>query len=171
MNRGVHLYFLPPYSPNFNLIEEAFSFVRSFLWCCGEDFCVVVDGKDLYQVHYLLHCTLSEITPDKAMDGFITQGIYDILNRCMILYKCYKTCQFRALLNPHPCKMNQPLLHDLWSSCPSVGSCSCMFDNIHIDVSQHQDYLMVWRVHISCLWGCGMRWSLRGPWLGNELAV
>ena len=63
---GVRLYYLPPYSPDYNPIEESFSFVKSVLLRNGAEFRAAVDAKDMDMAHFLLHNILAMITPEKA---------------------------------------------------------------------------------------------------------
>ena len=63
---GVRLYYLPPYSPDYNPIEEAFSYIKSVIQWNGAEFRLAVDKKNLHGVHYLLHNALATITPEKA---------------------------------------------------------------------------------------------------------
>jgi hypothetical protein len=63
MCQGCHLLYLPPYSPDFNLIEEAFSSVKAFL-CCNRE-----DTSLMSVVH-----TVSQITPAMAFGWFTDSG-------------------------------------------------------------------------------------------------
>jgi len=56
----------PPYSPDFNPIEEAFSFIKSILFQNGAEFWAAVDSKNMNVVQYLLHNMLNMITLVKA---------------------------------------------------------------------------------------------------------
>ena len=62
----MRLYYLPPYSPDYNPIEEAFSFIKSILCRNGAEFRATVDSKNMNVVQYLLHNMLQMITPEKA---------------------------------------------------------------------------------------------------------
>lgn len=63
---GIRVYYLPPYSPDLNPIEEAFSYVKSVLRRNGDSFRRAVNGKNRHAVFYELHCALASITPQKA---------------------------------------------------------------------------------------------------------
>jgi len=71
--RGVWLYYPPPYSPDFNPIVEAFSYVKSVI--CRAEFRATVDAKDMNGVNYQLHNTLASITPEKAL-GWMRRAAY-----------------------------------------------------------------------------------------------
>jgi transposase len=66
-DRGVQLYYLPPYSPDFSPIEESFSYLKSVIRHCGPEFHAAVELKDMNVMNYILHSTLPSITPEKAM--------------------------------------------------------------------------------------------------------
>ena len=60
------LYYLPPYSPDYNPIEESFSFVKSVLRRNGADFRTAMESKDMDMARFVLHNILAMITPEKA---------------------------------------------------------------------------------------------------------
>ena len=60
------MYYLPPYSPDYNPIEESFSFVKAILRRNGSDFRAAVEAKDFDMARFLLHNILAMITPEKA---------------------------------------------------------------------------------------------------------
>jgi len=71
---GVHLYYLPPYSPNLNPIEEAFSFVKSVLHRDGELFqsAVVTNRREL--IFFEFDCALTAITLERAQGWMCHAG-------------------------------------------------------------------------------------------------
>lgn len=64
--RGVRLYYLPPYSPDLNPIEEAFAYVKSVIRRHGTDFRAAVESKNFGMLHYLLKSALATISPEKS---------------------------------------------------------------------------------------------------------
>ena len=65
---GARLIYLPPYSPDFNPIEEAFSFIKAWLrrheaWYTHSD-----------QLPWLIHTAIAEITPEIALGWFSDCG-------------------------------------------------------------------------------------------------
>jgi hypothetical protein len=72
--RGIRLYYLPPYSPDLNPIEEAFSYVKSVLRRNGSVFRAAVDSKDLSEVTLVIQEVLLTITPEKAQGWMAHSG-------------------------------------------------------------------------------------------------
>lgn len=68
-NAGIRLEFLPPYSPNLNLIEEAFSKIKAWI-CRYADLLSHDDG-----IFYDLLLALEVITADDAQ-GYIRHSGY-----------------------------------------------------------------------------------------------
>jgi hypothetical protein len=66
--RGVVLYYLPPYSPDLNPIEEAFSYVKAYLRRHGHIFRVAVEAKNDWAVHSFLYTALGTITSEHACE-------------------------------------------------------------------------------------------------------
>jgi len=66
--KGARLVYLPAYSPDFNPIEEAFSFIK--LWLRRHEF--LYTGPD--QIPMLVHGAIREITPDIALGWFTDCG-------------------------------------------------------------------------------------------------
>jgi DDE superfamily endonuclease len=58
--------YLPPYSPDLNPIEEAFSFVKSYLRRHGDRFRHAVASKKKELPLMFLYEALDQITPDHA---------------------------------------------------------------------------------------------------------
>ena len=71
---GALVYFLPPYSPDFNPIEEAFSKVKTVLRSTEVEMANVTD------VELLLLASFTSITPDDCYGWFSHSGIYFFLN-------------------------------------------------------------------------------------------
>ena len=67
---GALVYFLPPYSPDFNPIEEAFSKVKTVLRSTEVEMANVTD------VELLLLASFTSITPDDCYGWFSHSGIY-----------------------------------------------------------------------------------------------
>ena len=68
LNLGARLIYLPPYSPDFNPIEEAFSFIKAWLrrhenWYTDSD-----------QLFWLVHRATADITPEVALSWFTDCG-------------------------------------------------------------------------------------------------
>ncbi|KAF9229366.1 hypothetical protein BS17DRAFT_688982, partial [Gyrodon lividus] len=57
------LIFLPPYSPDYNLIEQAFSAIKAYVWRYPDDFSMTT-----------IVCACQNITPDKAEGYFWASG-------------------------------------------------------------------------------------------------
>ena len=65
---GAQLVYLPPYSPDFNPIEEAFSFIKTWLqrheaWYTHSD-----------QLPWMIHSAIAEITPEIVLGWFADCG-------------------------------------------------------------------------------------------------
>jgi hypothetical protein len=71
---GVRLYYLPPYSPDLNPIEEAFSYVKGVLCRNGAIFRAAIDSKSFPEVMGLLQEVLTTITPTKAQGWMAHSG-------------------------------------------------------------------------------------------------
>ena len=61
-SRGVKLIYLPACSPDYNLIEEMFSFVKAYIRRHGEQFHAIVEFGDEASPHIFLYEALSDIT-------------------------------------------------------------------------------------------------------------
>jgi len=68
--KGVKLIYLPPYSPDFNPIEECFSFMKGVIRRHGAQFRAAVDTKDDHAVHAFLTDVLSMVTPSHVEGWF-----------------------------------------------------------------------------------------------------
>ncbi|KIJ51782.1 hypothetical protein M422DRAFT_244132 [Sphaerobolus stellatus SS14] len=73
--RGIRLYYLPPYSPDYNPIEEAFGYVKSVIRRDGDKFRDAVDRKNEHAVFYYLHSVLATITPE-MVEGWMGHSGY-----------------------------------------------------------------------------------------------
>ena len=51
---GVRIEYLPPYSPDLNLIEEAFSQIKSFLWHHQDYYMTTTDDGIMYDMYEVL---------------------------------------------------------------------------------------------------------------------
>jgi hypothetical protein len=67
---GVKLLYLPPYSPDFNPIEECFSYMKSVIRRHGEAFRAAVSTRDEGTITAFLTDTLATVTPEHAMGWF-----------------------------------------------------------------------------------------------------
>ncbi|KAF8581585.1 hypothetical protein K439DRAFT_1353552 [Ramaria rubella] len=63
--RGVKLLYLPPYSPNFNPIEECFSFMKN-----GIPFRMALESKNEEAIECFISDALSSVTPRHARGWF-----------------------------------------------------------------------------------------------------
>src|ERR1700678_409813 len=68
--QGVRIEYLPPYSPNLNPIEEAFSKIKAFIRRNRDVFQAVEDNGILYDMHK----AVDVITKEDAMGYFIHAG-------------------------------------------------------------------------------------------------
>ncbi|KIJ56999.1 hypothetical protein M422DRAFT_149841, partial [Sphaerobolus stellatus SS14] len=64
------LIYLPPYSPDFNPIEECFSYMKSILRRHGETFRTVLASKDPVAIAGYLSDALATVTPAHAQGWF-----------------------------------------------------------------------------------------------------
>jgi hypothetical protein len=70
MSRGVKLIYLPAYSPDYNPIEEMFSFVKAYIRRHGEQFRAAVEFGDEASPYVFLYEALSDITTSRARGWF-----------------------------------------------------------------------------------------------------
>jgi transposase len=68
--RGVKLIYLPPYSPDFNPIEECFSYMKSVIRRYGAEFRAAVETKDPAAVTGFISDTLTTVTSEHAKGWF-----------------------------------------------------------------------------------------------------
>lgn len=70
MFSGVKLVYLPPYSPDFNPIEECFSYMKSVLRRHEDAFRAALDSRDDFRISSFLSDTLATVTPHHAQGWF-----------------------------------------------------------------------------------------------------
>ena len=70
MVSGVRVEYLPPYSPDLNLIEEAFSKIKAFIHC-NEDIVTTGDG-----IAFDMYMAMDVIPPNDAAGYFIHGGYF-----------------------------------------------------------------------------------------------
>jgi transposase len=68
VSSGCRIEYLPPYSPDFNPIEQAFSVIKSYLRRSGLSF---YHSQELY---YEMYCACELITPEKTWGMFVHSG-------------------------------------------------------------------------------------------------
>ena len=73
---GVHIEYLPPYSPVLNPIKEAFSKIKHWLQYYQDYYCATTDDGILFDMYE----TLEIITPEDAEDYFVHAGYFWSLN-------------------------------------------------------------------------------------------
>ncbi|KAF8572765.1 hypothetical protein K439DRAFT_1377582, partial [Ramaria rubella] len=66
----VKLLYLPPYSPDFNPIEECFSYMKSILQRNGAPFCATLEAKNEEGIKCFISDTLSSVTPHHVRGWF-----------------------------------------------------------------------------------------------------
>ena len=62
--------YLPPYSPNYNPIEECFSFVKAFVRQHGQSFRHIVELGDPAEPFEFLYAALDEVTAEVTKGWF-----------------------------------------------------------------------------------------------------
>jgi transposase len=67
---GVKLLYLPPYSPDFNPIEECFSYMKAMIRRNGESFRTTIAKKDPVLAAGFLSDILATVTPSHAQGWF-----------------------------------------------------------------------------------------------------
>jgi len=65
---GARLIYLPPYSPDFNPIEETFSFIKGWLRRHETEY------TDASQLPWLIHGAIGEVTTEMALGWFSDCG-------------------------------------------------------------------------------------------------
>ena len=72
--RGVHLIFLPPYSPDFNPIEEVFSFIKGWLQCNQDHANIELGAAGIERPKDLLFEAVYSVTPEATRSWFSHAG-------------------------------------------------------------------------------------------------
>jgi hypothetical protein len=72
--RGVKLVYLPPYSPDFNPIEECFSFIKHYVRRHGVQFRDIVEYGDEAAPFGFLYGALDEVTAEASKGWFRHSG-------------------------------------------------------------------------------------------------
>jgi transposase len=70
---GIRIEYLPPYSPDLNPIEEAFSKIKAFIRRNRDVFAASADG---FGIMYDMYEAMDIITPLDAMGYFIHAGYF-----------------------------------------------------------------------------------------------
>ena len=71
---GMRYEFLPPYSPDYNPIKFAFSYIKGVIWCWGDILHVVMSGSDEAAVYERLHEAVWAVSADHAQAWFSKCG-------------------------------------------------------------------------------------------------
>jgi hypothetical protein len=71
----VKLLYLPPYSPDLNPIEEAFSFIKTYIRKHGLRFRAMVEARDVILPFTFLYEAMDQVTSEAA-HGWITHSGY-----------------------------------------------------------------------------------------------
>jgi transposase len=72
--RGIKLIYLPPYSPNYNPIEECFSFVKAYIRRHGHTFRDFVESSDKAAPFQFLYEALDKVTAEASRGWFHNSG-------------------------------------------------------------------------------------------------
>lgn len=71
---GIKLIYLPPYSPDYNPIEESFSFIKAYIRRHGHHFRNIVEMGDKLDPILFLYEALDKVTPEAAKGWFHNSG-------------------------------------------------------------------------------------------------
>ncbi|KAF9646556.1 hypothetical protein BDM02DRAFT_3099690 [Thelephora ganbajun] len=74
VSRGIKLMYLSAYSPDYNPVEEMFSFVKAYIRRHGEQFCAAVESGDESHPIIFLYEALWYITSSHAHGWFTHCG-------------------------------------------------------------------------------------------------
>lgn len=74
MASGIKLVYLPPYSPDYNPIEECFSFVKAYIRRRGQDFRDIVQSGDKALPFLFLYEALDAVPSTAARGWFHNSG-------------------------------------------------------------------------------------------------
>jgi hypothetical protein len=73
--RGIRLVYLPPYSPDFNPIEEMFSWLKAYIWRHGVQYRSLLENSDLLQARLFLYHALDLVEP-VCIEGWFSHAGY-----------------------------------------------------------------------------------------------
>jgi len=71
---GIKLIYLPPYSPDYNPIEECFSFIKAYIRHHGHEFRAIVEAGDKAAPFHFLYEALDKVTPTASRGWFHNSG-------------------------------------------------------------------------------------------------
>lgn len=71
---GIKLIYLPPYSPDYNPIEECFSFIKAHIRRHGQIYRDIVESGDKIGPFHFLYEALDRVTPAAARAWFHHSG-------------------------------------------------------------------------------------------------
>ena len=74
LSRGIKLIYLPPYSPDFNPIEECFSFVKQYIHRNRNQFHAELQTGEDYRIFAFLQQALAQVTSEHAKGWFKHSG-------------------------------------------------------------------------------------------------
>ncbi|KAF7335978.1 DDE family endonuclease [Mycena sanguinolenta] len=74
--KGVKLLYLPPYSPDFNPIEECFSWIKHYIRRNGQEFRRIAEGDDKAAPYVYLYDALSQVTAEASRGWFRHSGYF-----------------------------------------------------------------------------------------------
>jgi transposase len=69
-HRGVKLFYLPAYSPDFNPIEEMFSYIKSYIRRHGNQLRAAMESGDKAEPFLFLYLAVSTVTANHAQGWF-----------------------------------------------------------------------------------------------------
>jgi len=68
--KGVKLLYLPPYSPDFNPIEECFSWIKHYIRRHGQEFHRCCEGDDKAALYIYLYNAMAQVTAEASRGWF-----------------------------------------------------------------------------------------------------
>jgi transposase len=71
---GIKLIYLPPYSPDYNPIEECFSFIKAYIRRNGHTFRDLAESKDRVGSFQFLYQALDMVTAEASKGWFHHSG-------------------------------------------------------------------------------------------------
>jgi hypothetical protein len=72
--RRIKLLYLPPYSPDFNPIEECFSWIKHYIRRHGQEFRTICEGDDKAAPYVYLYNAMSKVTAKASRGWFHHSG-------------------------------------------------------------------------------------------------